>query len=203
MSHYDALGVDPKATAAEIRKAYLTRARRVHPDFHTGDDAATRAEAEQQMRALNEAWAVLGDDDRRRAYDQGLDDRRADRRRTDQWSTGQRSTGQRSAGRPPTRRATRPTGAASPDFVPYSDDDTDYAALLDEAGPGNGATIPRAVQLAPVVLFGVSVFAFSAGLVTGLSAVYAVAIVCLVLSGVSFLLTPALAVMRSLDSERD
>jgi len=179
VTHYDVLGVDPAATPAEIRKAYLARARRVHPDFHTGDDAATRAKAEQQMRALNEAWSVLGDDARRRVYDQGLEDRRAEVRRS------------------------RPAGTPSPDFVPYVDDDTDYAALLDEAGPGNGATIPRAVQLAPVVLFGASVFAFSAALVTGLSAIYAVAIITLVLSGLSFLLTPALAVMRSLESERD
>jgi curved DNA-binding protein CbpA len=186
VSHYDALGVDPKASAAEIRKAYLARARRVHPDFHTGDDPATRADAEQQMRALNEAWAVLGDEATRRAYDQGLDDRRPSS------ATGR-----------PGRPGTRPTGAPSPDFVPYSDDDTDYAALLDEAGPGNGATIPRAVQLAPVVLFAMAVFAFSAALVTGLTAVYAVAIICLVLSGLSFLLTPALAVMRSLESDRD
>jgi hypothetical protein len=179
VSHYDVLGVDPTASIAEIRKAYLARARRVHPDFHTGDDPATRAGAEQQMRSLNDAWAVLGDDERRRAYDQG----RADRQRE-------------------VRRA-RPSGVVSPDFVPYSDDDTDYAALLDEAGPGNGSTVPRAVQLAPVVLFGIAVFAFSCGLVTGLSVVYAVAIVTLVLSGVSFLLTPALAVMRSLESDRD
>jgi curved DNA-binding protein CbpA len=179
VSHYDVLGVDPKSSAAEIRKAYLARARRVHPDFHTGDDAATRAEAEQQMRALNEAWSVLGDDDLRRVYDKGLEDHHTEVRRT------------------------RPAGTPSPDFVPYIDDDTDYSALLDEAGPGNGATVPRAAQLAPIVLFGLSIFAFSAGLVTGLSAVYAVAVVSLVLSGLSFLLTPALAVMRSLESDRD
>ena len=173
------LGVEPTASAAQIRKAYLARARRVHPDFHTGEDAARRAEAEQQMRVLNEAWAVLGDEQLRRDYDRGLEDRRDEVRRT------------------------RPAGTPSPEFVPYSDDDTDYAALLDEAGPGNGSTIPRAVQLAPVALFVVAVFAFSAGLVTGLSGIYAIAIVCLVLSGVSFLLTPALAVMRSLESERD
>ncbi len=179
VSHYDVLGVDPGASAAEIRKAYLARARRVHPDFHTGDDAAARARAEQQMRVLNEAWAVLGDKGRRQAYDQGLEDRRPD------------------------TRLRRPAGTPSPDFVPYSDDDTDYAALLDEAGPGNGATVPRWVQLAPVALFGAAVFAFSAALVTGLAGVYAIAVITLILSGLSFLLTPALAVMRSLESERD
>ena len=54
-----------------------------------------------------------------------------------------------------------------------------------------------------MVLLGVAVFAFSAALVTGLTAIYAGAIVALVLSALSFLLTPALAVMRSLASDRD
>jgi len=179
VTHYDVLGVDPKASAADIRKAYLARARRVHPDFHTGEDAGRRAEAEQQMRVLNDAWAVLGDEERRGTYDADLAHLERQERRT------------------------RPTGVPSPKFVPYDDDDTDYSALLDEAGPGNGATIPRAVQLAPVVLLGVAVFAFSAALVTGLTAIYAGAIVALVLSALSFLLTPALAVMRSLASDRD
>ncbi len=69
MSHYEVLGVRPTATAAELRAAYLAAARRDHPDRHMGADAATRARAERRMRAVNEAWAVLGDADRRRAYD--------------------------------------------------------------------------------------------------------------------------------------
>ena len=69
MSHYEVLGVRPTATAAELRAAYLAAARRDHPDRHVGADAATLARAERRMRAVNEAWAVLGDADRRRAYD--------------------------------------------------------------------------------------------------------------------------------------
>ena len=104
----------------------------MHPDFHTGDDAPTRATPSGRCGALNEAWAVLGDDDRRRVYDQGLE---------------------RPAAAPRSGAPGHPA-PPSPDFVPYIDDDTDYSALLDEAGPGNGATVPRAAQLAPVVLFG-------------------------------------------------
>jgi hypothetical protein len=179
VTHYEELGVAPDASAAAIRRAYLTRARRVHPDFHADADAATRADAERQMRRLNAAWAVLGDEDRRRDYDDGL---RIEARRVVR---------------------DRPAGSPSPDFVPYVDDDTDYAALLDEAGPGNGATVPRAVQLAPPLLLGVGVFAFCAGLVASFAPFLAVGVACLVLSGLAFLLTPALAVMRSLESDRD
>lgn len=53
------------ATIGEIRRAYRLRARHVHPD-RTGGDAAA-------MQALNEAWRVLGDPDRRRAYDRSLE----------------------------------------------------------------------------------------------------------------------------------
>jgi hypothetical protein len=50
MSPYDVLGVSPDASQAEIRRAYLTLARRHHPD--AGGDA-------DAMRRLNEAWAAL------------------------------------------------------------------------------------------------------------------------------------------------
>ncbi|MGH9243039.1 MAG: J domain-containing protein [Acidimicrobiales bacterium] len=59
-SLYELLGVPETATRQEIHRAYLRLARREHPDTG-GSDAA--------MGALNRAWAVLGDDRRRRAYD--------------------------------------------------------------------------------------------------------------------------------------
>ncbi|HVM54075.1 MAG TPA: J domain-containing protein [Acidimicrobiales bacterium] len=58
---YATLGVDPAATDAEIRRAYLALARRFHPD--------NNPDGEERMRAVNEAWAVLGDPDRRRRHD--------------------------------------------------------------------------------------------------------------------------------------
>ena len=60
MTHYDVLGVAVGASRADIHRAYLTLARRHHPDAG-GDDAA--------MRKINEAWAVLSDNTRRRRYD--------------------------------------------------------------------------------------------------------------------------------------
>jgi DnaJ domain len=62
-SHYDVLGVPASATQAEVRTAYRAAARDHHPD--AGGDAG-------RMRALNVAWAVLGDPVRRAAYDRAL-----------------------------------------------------------------------------------------------------------------------------------
>lgn len=60
---YDRLGVAPEASTGELREAYVALARRHHPD--AGGDAGA-------MRDLNEAWEVLSDPGRRRAYDRTL-----------------------------------------------------------------------------------------------------------------------------------
>lgn len=54
------LGVSPAATAAEIKAAYRALVKRHHPDAG-GDDST--------ILALNAAWEVLGDADRRRRHD--------------------------------------------------------------------------------------------------------------------------------------
>lgn len=69
---YDVLGVAPDASAEEIRRAYVALARRHHPDYFAGATPAERQAAERRMQAINEAWAVLGDEQRRAV----LDDRR-------------------------------------------------------------------------------------------------------------------------------
>lgn len=57
---YTVLGVSVQASAAEIKAAYRQLVKRHHPD--AGGDAAT-------IVALNAAWEVLGDRERRRLYD--------------------------------------------------------------------------------------------------------------------------------------
>jgi len=57
---YAVLGVPPSATAAEIKAAYRSLVKHHHPD------AGGQAEA---MLALNAAWEVLGDGERRRLHD--------------------------------------------------------------------------------------------------------------------------------------
>jgi hypothetical protein len=64
VTHYDVLGVAPTAPMAEVRQAYVRLARRHHPDLEHGDDEA--------MRAINDAWAILRDPERRARYDRGL-----------------------------------------------------------------------------------------------------------------------------------
>lgn len=60
LDHYRVLHVDPAADVEVIQAAYRVLARRHHPD-HSGDDAA--------MKRLNAAWEILGNPQRRKAYD--------------------------------------------------------------------------------------------------------------------------------------
>jgi curved DNA-binding protein CbpA len=62
-SFYEILNVPPTASYAEIRAAYLSLVRKLHPDVNPHPDA------EAVMRLVNDAWSVLGDDKRRAAYD--------------------------------------------------------------------------------------------------------------------------------------
>lgn len=62
--YYAVLGVRRKASASEIKKAYRKLARECHPDVNNGDAAA-----EQRFKEINEAYAVLSDESKRRTYD--------------------------------------------------------------------------------------------------------------------------------------
>jgi molecular chaperone DnaJ len=61
--YYSILGVGKSASAEEIKKAYRDLALKHHPDINKSK------EAEARMREINEAYAVLGDADKRRQYD--------------------------------------------------------------------------------------------------------------------------------------
>lgn len=65
--YYADLGVSKDATADEIKKAYRRLARKLHPDVNPGP------EAEEQFKKVSQAYDVLGDEDKRRAYDMGSD----------------------------------------------------------------------------------------------------------------------------------
>jgi molecular chaperone DnaJ len=64
-NHYATLGIQPDATATEIRDAYRRLARRHHPDRGDADDAAA-------MPRINEAYRVLSDPGRRALYDAAI-----------------------------------------------------------------------------------------------------------------------------------
>lgn len=62
--YYQTLGVAREATAEDIKKAFRKLARKYHPDV------SREANAEAQMKEVNEAYAVLSDPEKRAAYDQ-------------------------------------------------------------------------------------------------------------------------------------
>lgn len=67
--YYEVLGVDKKASADEIKKAYRKLAKESHPDLHPNDKTA-----EARFKELNEANEVLSDPEKRARYDQfGMD----------------------------------------------------------------------------------------------------------------------------------
>lgn len=63
---YKTLGVEKKASDAEIKKAYRKLARKYHPDTNQGDKGA-----EEKFKEVQEAYSILSDADKRKAYDSG------------------------------------------------------------------------------------------------------------------------------------
>jgi DnaJ-class molecular chaperone len=61
--HYAALGLKSDATLADIKKAFRQKASQFHPDRNTAEDAPAR------FREVQEAYDVLSDEDKRKAYD--------------------------------------------------------------------------------------------------------------------------------------
>ncbi len=63
--YYEVLGVARNATEAEIKKAFKRLAMKYHPDRNPDDKAA-----EEQFKEAKEAYDILGDPQKRAAYDQ-------------------------------------------------------------------------------------------------------------------------------------
>ncbi|MCX6130917.1 MAG: DnaJ domain-containing protein [Proteobacteria bacterium] len=63
-NYYEILGVPKTANEAEIKKAYRKLAMEFHPDRNQGDKAA-----EEKFKKINEAYAVLSDEPKRKQYD--------------------------------------------------------------------------------------------------------------------------------------
>lgn len=61
---YSTLGVGKGASQDEIKKAYFKLAKQYHPDVNKA------AEAKEKFATINEAYETLGDESKRRVYDQ-------------------------------------------------------------------------------------------------------------------------------------
>jgi len=63
--YYEVLGLQKGASENDIKRAYKRLASKHHPDKNQGSK-----EAEEKFKEINEAYEVLGDDQKRAAYDQ-------------------------------------------------------------------------------------------------------------------------------------
>ena len=68
VNFYQGLGVGRSASADEIRSAYRELVKRHHPDLFRA--AGEKTAATEKLRQINEAYAVLGNTERRQRYDQ-------------------------------------------------------------------------------------------------------------------------------------
>lgn len=65
VDYYKILGVDKNIPQADVKKAYLKRTKQFHPDLHPDDP-----KAKAKFQALNEAYEVISDPEKRKKYDQ-------------------------------------------------------------------------------------------------------------------------------------
>lgn len=95
---YQILGVSKNATQEAIKKAYRKLARKWHPDINPG-----KKEAEQKFKEISRAYEALGNEEKRKLYDEfgedglqtGFDAEKA--RQYKQWGAYQQASGGRAA----------------------------------------------------------------------------------------------------------
>jgi len=195
VNHYEVLGVPMGADPAEIRRAYLRLARRHHPDRNVSADAATQGRARLKMAEVNAAWAVLGDPDRRRHYDEDV--RRGTA--TSGWTTVVGSAGS-------------PGPATGPGWQPRADDTgwmRDFRSWRDETDElppdepfsGRGSSRHNPLMILPVVVFVVAVAGGCLGLVLQSRGLLALAFVGIAVSGAMFVMLPIIFMSRGRDDE--
>src|SRR5258708_15258908 len=63
---YEVVGVKKNAAEAAIKSAFRKRAKKLHPDANKSDPKAA-----QRFAEINSAYEILGEEDKRKAYDRG------------------------------------------------------------------------------------------------------------------------------------
>jgi hypothetical protein len=173
VTHYEVLGVEPDASADEIRTAYLALARLHHPDRFGAAEAP--AGTDERMRDLNAAWRALSDPDRRARYDLEI--------------------GSSGAGGPRIHRL-------DDTFVPLDDSEDDDSWRY-EPDVGDPRTAPgRVVSLLPLVLGLVAIGIGVAATLLREDRLFAVAGFFAVMCVVSFVVAPLVAMVRAAHYER-
>ena len=83
INHWAVLGLEPGADATSLKRAFRQQARRWHPDLNGNDP-----HAEDQFKAVNEAYAVLSDPLRRQQWEAALEGRDAAAAGLDPFASG-------------------------------------------------------------------------------------------------------------------
>ena len=185
MTHYEVLGIEPGADPATVRAAYLDCARRAHPDRqHAERDASERtvADAEERMRQVNAAWAVLGDPERRARYDRGL------------------ALPAPGGAVPSGPVVSRPSRRFTPVADDGGDDDDSWRYADDEYDPRTG--VGRLLGAGPPLMFVLGVVLLVVGSIIGLRSVVALAVVCFLVALLAFIGVPLVALARSKAHDR-
>ena len=68
-NYYDILGVSKDASQEDIKKAFKKLSIMWHPDKHVNDSVEDQKKAEDKFKEINEAYETLGDEEKRRNYD--------------------------------------------------------------------------------------------------------------------------------------
>ncbi len=76
-NYYEILGVHPDSSPQDIKSAFRKQAKRLHPDMHYSAESSKSRESsatlrESAMRLILEAYKILSDAEKRRAYDREL-----------------------------------------------------------------------------------------------------------------------------------
>ena len=180
VGHYEVLGVTPDASMSDIKKAYLAAARDAHPDVNNQSERSRR-EAEERMRQINAAWAVLGDVDERSYYDR------------------QRLKAQR----PPTQTARfQATATGEQAFRPFDDSDDDEPFDERDDRPITESRLPVWVTMTPPALVVGGLLSLLFGAFVGILPLVTLGLVSMVVGGVTFMAVPIIAVGMAARADR-
>lgn len=171
MDPYAVLGVARDASEAEIRRAYLARARQVHPDV-SGDDP----QAAERMRRVNQAWELLSDPGFRSG-------------------TVRAPVRSSPPGPPSPSRPGAGPGEVADDFdLDEADGFEGFSEADDRAITGGG--LPDWLRLTPPLTLAAGVFLVVVGGLAGLLPLVAVGLGALAVALVMFVVAPLVALAR-------